>query len=35
LVKQEPIKKGYTSIETNFTEYRPICRVKEPIFGAY
>lgn len=35
LVKQEPIKTGYTSIETNFTEYRPICRLKEPIFGAY
>ncbi|MEH6305851.1 PLP-dependent cysteine synthase family protein [Olivibacter sp. CPCC 100613] len=35
LVKEEPIREAYVSPGTDFSGYHPICRLKEPIFGAY
>ena len=31
LVKEEPVKEGYISTNTNFTGYQPISRLNEPI----
>lgn len=33
LVREEPIREGYISTETNFDEYQPICRLNEPVIG--
>jgi cysteine synthase A len=31
LVKEEPIKQGYISTNTDFTGYQPISRLNEPV----
>ena len=31
LMKEEPVKAGYLSTEVSFTDYRPICRLPQPI----
>ena len=33
LVKEEPIKEGYISTETNFTGYHPVARLSEPFIN--
>jgi cysteine synthase A len=31
LVKEEPVKEGYVSTDTEFTGYHPICRLSQPV----
>ncbi|TDW97267.1 PLP-dependent cysteine synthase family protein [Dinghuibacter silviterrae] len=33
LVREEPVQPGYLSTDTDFVGYRPIPRLKEPVFG--
>jgi cysteine synthase A len=33
LVKEEPVREGYYSSDTEFTGYHPIARLKEPVFA--
>ena len=33
LVKKEPVKAGYLSTEVNFTDYKPICRLPQPVIN--
>lgn len=35
LVREEPVRDGYIAMAVDFKEYHPICRLKEPMFGAY
>lgn len=35
LVKEEPVKEGYISTDTDFTGYEPISRLNEPILNKY
>lgn len=33
LMKEEPVKPGYFSTDTEFTGFKPICRLVEPVIG--
>jgi cysteine synthase A len=33
LVKDEPVKDGYISTDVNFIDYKPICRLPEPVIN--
>jgi hypothetical protein len=32
-MKEEPVREGYYSSDTEFTSYHPIARLKEPVFA--